>query len=227
MYCRVLLVEDDIRLASSVIQYMELQGIYCDHCLHGEQAQQLLAQNTYDVLVSDINMPKLSGFDLCASLRRRGLDIPTILVTSRSDLADKVTGFEMGADDYLVKPFELKELLMRIRALSKRKSGQSQLLTISPLGLVLDFSQHKVTRDGVEITLSKSSWQIMEALARAWPNPIKKEELEFLLWGDDVPDSDGLKVHIHNLRQRLDHPFSKPIVQTIRGFGFVLAYDHD
>lgn len=227
MSCRVLLIEDDIRLASSVVQYMELNGLYCDHCLDGEQAKYLLQKNTYDVLVSDVNMPRISGFDLCIQLRQTGVDVPLIMVSSRASLEDKVKGFEVGADDYLVKPFELKELLIRINALSKRKSGQSQVLTIAPLGLAIDFSQHKVTREGMDIPLSKTAWLLMVALGRAWPNPVRKEDLEFLLWGEDVPDSDGLKVHIHYLRQRLDQPFAKPIVQTVRGYGFVLALNHD
>jgi DNA-binding response OmpR family regulator len=227
MSCRVLLIEDDIRLASSVVQYMELQGLSCDHCVDGEQAKHLLLKNIYDVLVSDVNMPRLSGFDLCAYLRKTGVDVPLIMVTSRASLDDKVQGFEVGADDYLVKPFALKELLVRINALSKRKSGQSQSLTIPTLGIAIDFSQHKVTREGVDIPLSKTAWMLLTALGRAWPNPVRKEDLEFLLWGDDVPDSDGLKVHIHYLRQRLDQPFSQPIVQTVRGYGFVLALHHD
>lgn len=227
MSCRVLLIEDDIRLASSVVQYMELHGLYCDHCLDGEQAKHLVLKNIYDVLVSDVNMPRLSGFDFCAYLRKMGVDVPLIMVTSRTSLDDKVQGFEVGADDYLVKPFELKELLIRIKALSKRKSGQSQSLTIPTLGISIDFSQHKVTREGVDIPLSKTAWMLLAALGRAWPNPVRKEDLEFLLWGEDVPESDGLKVHIHYLRQRLDQPFSQPIVQTVRGYGFVLALNHD
>jgi len=223
MGCRILLIEDDTRLASSVVQYMELHGIYCDHCLDGEQARQLLIQGSYDVLVSDINMPRVTGFDLCAELRRIGIDIPLIMVSSRASLDDKSKGFEAGADDYLVKPFELKELLLRINALSKRKSGQSQILNIEPLGLMMDFSQHKVARNGHEVVLSKSAWLLLAALARAWPNPVSKTDLEFLLWGDSTPDSDGLKVHMHYLRQRLDQPFETPIVKTVRGFGFVLA----
>jgi DNA-binding response OmpR family regulator len=227
MRCRVLLIEDDFRLASSIVQYMELQGVNCDHCHNGEQARNLLTTNTYDVLVSDINMPRMSGFDLCLELRRMGIDSPVIMISSRTSLEDKVKGFEVGTDDYLVKPFELKELLIRVNALSKRKSGQSTSMVIEELELTINFSQHRVTRSGVEVVLSKSGWILMAALARAWPNPVKKEELEFLLWGDQVPNGDGLKVHIHHLRQRLAESCPMSILQSVRGYGFKLALSDD
>jgi DNA-binding response OmpR family regulator len=227
MSCRVLLIEDDFRLASSIVQYMELQGVNCDHCHNGEQARNLLTTNTYDVLISDINMPRMSGFDLCLELRRMGIDSPLIMISSRTSLEDKVKGFEVGTDDYLVKPFELKELLIRVNALSKRKSGQSTSMAIEELELNIDFSKHKVTHSGMDVVLSKSAWTLMAALVRAWPNPVKKEELEFLLWGDHLPHGDGLKVHIHHLRQRLAASSPKAIVQTVRGYGFTLALNND
>jgi DNA-binding response OmpR family regulator len=221
--CRALLIEDDLRLASSIVQYLELQDIVCDHCGDGHQALNLVARNTYDVLVSDINMPRMSGLDLCQQLRQSGCSSPIIMITSRADLEDKEQGFEAGADDYLVKPFALKELFLRVKALSRRRSNQTNIINIPSLELEIDCTQFKVKRCDTEVPLPKSSWALLAALARAWPEPVSKRDLEFALWGDEVPDSNALKVHIHHLRQRLDHPFEYPIVQAIRGLGFVLA----
>lgn len=225
--CRVLLVEDDIRLASAVVQYLELHNILCDHCTDGEQGIYLVNKNPYDVLITDITMPKISGLQFCEHMRSCGCTIPIIMVTSRVELSDKVLGFEAGTDDYLVKPFELKELLIRVIALSKRKSHQSNLLQIDELDLIIDFSQHKVTRNQQVVTLPNSAWTLLCSLARAWPNPVSKQDLEFALWGDDIPDANGLKVHIHHLRQRIDSPFARPIVHSVRGVGFVLALHDD
>ena len=227
MKCRALLIEDDIRLASAVVQYFELNAILCDHCCDGEKALNLIAQNSYDVLITDINMPHMSGVALCEQLRKIGCDTPVIMITSLSGLDDKVKGFDAGTDDYLVKPFALKELLIRVNALSKRKSNQTNKFTIADLGLEIDYSQHKLSRNNIDISLSKSSWALLIALIHAWPNPVSKKDLEFALWGDEIPDSDGLKVHIHHLRQRLDRPFAQPLLHAVRGVGFVLALHHD
>lgn len=221
--CRILLIEDDLRLASSIVQFLELQDIVCDHCSDGHQALMLVARNAYDVLVSDINMPRMSGLDLCQQLRQSGCSSPIIMITSRADLEDKELGFEAGADDYLVKPFALKELFLRVKALSRRRSNQANIIRIPDLQLEIDCSQFKVKRSDRELALPKSSWTLLATLARAWPEPVSKRDLEFALWGDEVPDSNALKVHIHHLRQRVDQPFDVPIVHAVRGVGFVLS----
>ena len=223
MACRVLLVEDDPRLATSVVQYLELQGMSCDHSLSAEHARQLLLQSAYDVLVSDVNLPRQSGFSLCEQLRRQGLDLPFLLLTSRSSLDDKEEGFAAGADDYLVKPFALRELSLRVQALSKRKSTQTSVIELVDLQLRVDVAERRVYREDRAIDLSNSCWQLLLALVRAYPHPVAHRDLEFLLWGDTPPDSDGLKVHMHHLRQRLDKPFARPLIHNRRGFGFVLS----
>lgn len=227
MTCRALLIEDDLRLASAIVQYFELNDILCDHSSDGKKAFNLIMQNSYDVLITDINMPQVTGVDLCAHLRKMGFDTPVIMITSLSNLEDKVKGFDAGTDDYLIKPFALKELLMRVTALSKRKSKQATSLKIEALGLEVNYALHTLKRNNIEISLPKSSWALLIALLQAWPNPVSKKDLEFALWGDEVPDSDGLKVHIHHLRQRLDRPFSQPIIHAVRGVGFILASHHD
>lgn len=222
MKCRALIIEDDLRLADAIVSYLELNNIICDHCSDGAQGIHLIQHNTYDVLVTDIHMPRMSGTEMCQTLRDAGNELPVIMITSLSDLSDKIEGFNAGTDDYLVKPFELKELLLRIQALSKRKSTQATLIDISELRLVINISLREVKREGKTIKLSKSSWALLELLARAWPNPVSKADMEHALWGDEPPDSNGLKVHIHHLRQRIDKPFNSSLVQAVHGFGFVL-----
>ncbi len=225
MKTRALLVEDDSRLVDSVVTYLDLKEIDCDYCTNGQQAINLIMENSYDVIISDVNMPKISGFELCKSLRDLAINTPLILVTSRAQLNDKVEGFDAGADDYLVKPFELKELEIRISALLKRKQGQSGIINIEQLELTVDTNQHQVIREGVVLDLSKSNWSLLLTLARAWPNPVSKQDLEHALWSDNPPDSNGLKVHIHNLRKRVDKPFTTQIVHSVPYFGFVLKKD--
>jgi len=223
MNIRVLLIEDDRNLASGIVKYLELHKIDCDSCYDGIQGINLLNENTYNVIVSDINMPRMTGYDFCRQARSLGIDLPIMMLTSRDDINDKVEGFECGADDYLVKPFDQKELLLRINALSQRKSYQSQYLNISELGINIDLHKREARRDDVLLELSRSGWTLLLSLARAWPNPVPKRDLEYALWGDIPPESNGLKVHIHNLRKRIDKPFPYPIVKVVQGFGFVLA----
>jgi DNA-binding response OmpR family regulator len=219
----MLLVEDDMRLASAVLQYLELHDIICDHCPDGNPALALVEKNTYDVIVSDVNMGRMPGFEFCRTLRSLAKDTPFILVTSRTSLDDKIEGFSSGADDYLTKPFELKELHMRIQALVTRARGLLSIIQIEELGLTVNTAIRTVTRNNKVVTLSKSNWQLLLSLANAWPNPVSKQDLEFAIWGEDPPDSNGLKAHIHLLRQRLDKPFDIPFIHAVANFGYVLV----
>lgn len=219
---RVLLIEDDPGLASGVVRYLELNDVVCDHCFDGVQGLRHLDDNVYDVVVTDINMPRMNGFEMCRLLRSTGSDIPILMLTSRDHIDDKTEGFESGADDYLIKPFEQKELLLRISVLANRKSTQSKSLVIEELGIEMDLLKREVMREGQGIELPKSNWIILEKLARAWPNPVSKSDLEYALWGDSPPDSNGLKVQVHHLRKRFDKPFSSPLIHAVSGFGFVL-----
>ena len=217
---KILLVEDDIDLAQTVLQYLELEDMICDHATNGVAGENLIAANPYDVLLLDINMPRMSGLTLCQKIRQQGNDTPVLMLTARDQLADKLEGFEAGSDDYLVKPFELQELVVRIQALSRRRSGQVQKLQCADLEMNL--SQRTATRAGQALKLSPTSWQLLECLLRASPSPVSREALMAAVWGDDQPDSNALKVHIFNLRKAIDSGFDKPLVHTVSGFGFAL-----
>jgi len=214
----VLLVEDDFDLAETVIDYLSIESISCDYASNGMAGLTLLKDKSYDVLLLDINLPRLDGLTLCQGLRSTGNDTPVLMLTARDQLDDKVAGFESGTDDYLVKPFELRELVVRIHALARRRSGQVQLLRYADLEMNL--KEYTVTRARQKIKLSPTAWQILETLLRAAPETVAKQKLIDAVWGDDPPDSNSLKVHLHHLRKAVDDGFDRPLIHTIPGRGF-------
>lgn len=216
----VVLVEDDFDLAETVIDYLELEDIHCDYASNGIAGLQLISQNSYDVILLDLNMPGLDGLSLCQQVRTAGDATPILMLTARDQLNDKLEGFAAGTDDYLVKPFELQELVVRIRALAKRRSGQTLLLKYHDLEMNL--TEHSVVRGGQELKLSPIGWQILETLLRAAPEAVPRQKLITSVWGDDTPDSDSLKVHLFHLRKAMDAPFSTALLQTIPGHGFAI-----
>jgi len=215
-----LLIEDDYDLANTVVDFLSLEDINCDHAANGVSGLNLLAENRYDIVLLDLNLPRLDGLAVCESLRQQGTDIPVLMLTARDQLKDKVAGFNAGTDDYLVKPFELEELVVRIRALSRRRSGQATLLQCADL--VMNLTEKSVSRAGQDIKLSPTGWQLLETLLRASPNPVSRSQLEQVIWGDELPDSNNLKVHIFHLRKNIDSPFETPLIHTISGHGFAL-----
>ena len=215
-----LLVEDDLDLAATVVQYLELEGILCDHASNGVAGLQLMRENHFDVLLLDLNLPKLDGLRVCQQLREEGNDTPVLMLTARDQLDDKVQGFDVGTDDYLVKPFELEELIVRVHALSRRRSGQARILRCGDLSMDLD--SKTATRAGQALKLSPTGWRLLEALLRASPQVVSRKQLEQILWGDEPPDSNSLKVHLFNLRKVLDNNFETPLLHTLPGQGFSL-----
>lgn len=216
----VLLVEDDLDLAETVEQYLELENIRCDYASNGMAGLQLAKENRYNVLLLDINLPRLDGLNLCQQLRAAGDDTPILMLTARDHLDDKLAGFQAGTDDYLVKPFELQELVVRLQALAGRRSGQVQKLSCGDLEM--DFSAKTVMRSGVPVKVSPIGWKLLEALLRASPAVVTRQALEEAVWGDEIPDSDSLKVHLFHLRKAIDAPFPTPLLQTVAGHGFAL-----
>lgn len=216
----VLLVEDDFDLAATVVQYLEMEAIQCDHAANGEAGLALALRNRFDVILLDINMPRLNGLQVCEALREKGVEVPVLMLTARDTLEDKVAGFRAGTDDYLVKPFALEELVVRINALARRRSGQVKRLRRGDLEL--DLSAKTAHRQGRMLQLTPIGWLILEALTRASPNVVSRQQLEHAVWQDDPPDSNALKVHLHKLRQQVDKPFAEALIHTVPNHGFVL-----
>ncbi len=216
----MLLVEDDFDLAETVIDYLAIESISCDYASNGVAGLNLLNDKSYDVVLLDLNLPRLDGLTLCQKLRSGGNDTPVLMLTARDQLDDKVAGFEAGTDDYLVKPFELRDLVVRIHALARRRSGQVQLLRCADLEMNL--KEDDVIRAGRKINLSPIARQILEALLRVSPETVTKQKLIDTVWGDDPPDSNSLKVHMHHLRKAVDDGFDPPLIHTIPGRGFAI-----
>ncbi len=216
----VLLVEDDIDLAITIVDYLKLKGISCDHYSNGSAALQAVQHNSYQCVILDWQLPRLSGIEFCKSIREQGKDVPVLMLTARDTLEDKLTGFDSGVDDYLVKPFALAELLARITTLSKRRSGQATRLKVADLEL--DCQLKQVSRGDKRLKLSPIGFQLLEILLRASPDAVSRLDIMQTIWGEETPDSDSLKVLMHRVRKQVDGDKNIPLIHTIPGFGFVL-----
>ncbi|WP_375753766.1 response regulator transcription factor [Vibrio sp. HN007] len=214
----VLLVEDDKELASSVADYLKFENIRCDHAYNGHSGYNLAKDNHYDVILLDLMLPKIDGLTVCEKLRQSGADMPILMLTAKDTLEDKEAGFNAGTDDYLVKPFAMKELAMRVKALAKRRSSQSKKLTVADL--VLDLERKSVTRGGNAVTLTRINLQLLELLMRSSPGVVSRMEIEEKLWPDETPESNNLKVQLYQLRQKIDKPFPNKLIETVVGQGF-------
>lgn len=220
MSINVLLVEDDIDLASTVVDYLEIEGISCDHAANGIQGLSLIEAHDYQVILLDLNLPKLDGISVCQKVRENSNDTPILMLTARYSLGDKVAGFDAGTDDYLVKPFEIEELLVRIIALSKRRSGQVSTLNVG--GLTLQLKVYTATYADEPVKLTPITFKLLEKLMREANKPVSRAALMQAVWGDEQPDSNSLKVHIHHLRKQLEKVDANLTIETETGFGFVL-----
>ena len=220
---RILIIEDNPDIAANVGDYLEIQGHIVDFASDGIMGLQLAVEHTFDAIILDINMPRMNGFEVCRQLRGEyQLDTPVLMLTARDSLADKTTGFELGAWDYLVKPFELKELVMRLNALKLRQApNRGRILSVGDLSLNLD--KWQAVRQGKVLNLHRASLRILEMLVRASPNAVARQDIEFFLWGDNPPNSDPLRSHMYELRRELDKPFKFKMLKTMRGIGFALA----
>jgi len=220
MELNALLIEDNLDLANTLIDFLALESITCDHAFNGRIGEDLALNNQYDVLLLDINLPGKNGLNVCQQLRQCGNDTPILMLTARDSLTDKLKGFEAGSDDYLVKPFELLELVARIRVLAKRRSGQIQHLQIADLQM--DLQQRIASRNGQPLKLSPIGWKILELLMRSSPDAVSKHQLERSIWGEDTPASNSLKVHLHHLRKEVDGNHNEQLIHTISGYGLAL-----
>lgn len=222
MSITTLLIEDDMALAVSVAEFLGYHNIQVEQAWNGRAGLNLAHDNHYDVILLDLMLPRMDGLTVCDQLRQAGIDTPVLMLTARDTLADKEAGFAVGTDDYLVKPFAMKELVLRIQALARRRSSQSRRLQVGELIMELDTCL--VSRAGQPVHLPPNCWALLEALMRASPSVVSRDELMHRLWPDDIPDSDSFKVHLYRLRQRVDKPFNTPMIYTLPGKGiFVKA----
>jgi DNA-binding response OmpR family regulator len=221
---RVLLVEDHRALAETVLDFLQTVGFETDFAADGLSGLHLASRERYDAIILDVMLPGLSGFELCARLRQeKALTTPIIMLTARDQLQDKLEGFQHGADDYLVKPFDLPELVARLVALLRRSRGELAADILQVDDLVFHTGTLDVQRAGQPIHLSPTCLRILKILMRESPNVVTREALEQELWGDLPPDSDALRSHLYKIRRAVDKPFRRPLLHTLAGQGFKLA----
>jgi DNA-binding response OmpR family regulator len=219
----ILIVEDNQDIAASIYDYLETLGYTIDAARDGLTGLHLALTKDYDVIILDLGLPGIDGTELCRRLRQDAKrTIPVIMLTARDSLENKLEGFKSGADDYLIKPFALKELAARVKVLSERirRIPPSQL----QIGdLTLNMETHDVYRAGKHINLNPTLFRLLTFLMQNPHRVIKREELEYAVWQDNPPDSDALRTHLSNLRQAVDKPFDQSLIRTIRGFGYKLT----
>jgi DNA-binding response OmpR family regulator len=222
---RVLIIEDNRDLASNMFDFLETKGHVVDAAGDGITGMHLALVNEYDAIVLDLMLPGMDGVTLCRKLREEGgKDTPVLMITARDSLEDKIAGLEAGADDYLVKPAELREVELRLRVLFRRGGDHTQKqkkLTVEDL--TLDPFTCSVRRGTKAIELPPIPYRILEILMSRSPQVVNREDIEHIVWGEGRPDSDSLRAHVHLLRELIDKPFEKKLLRTMRGFGYQLV----
>lgn len=223
----MLIVEDQQSIAQNIADYMEHKGHVLDFASQGDQGLTLALTNHYDLVILDLNLPVMDGLEVCKQLRiQANHHVPIIMLTARDSIDDKVSGFTIGADDYLTKPFSLEELEVRCLALSRRHLLQtSHTLTFDEL--LIDRKKQAVTRAGNHLDLHTMGYRILCILAEAYPQVVSRSKLAQKLWGDEPTESDALRSHIYQLRNSLDKPYKYPMIKTVHGVGFVLEVKND
>jgi len=216
---RVLLAEDDPMIGASVRQGLGQDGFTVDWVADGRGAELALAEGVHDALLLDLGLPKRAGLEVLAAMRRRGDARPVLILTARDALADRVAGLDAGADDYMVKPFELDELAARLRALLRRSTGRAAPV-LRHGDIELDPAAHEVRRGGEPVSLSGREFALLEALLARPGAILSRAQLEEKLYGwEDAVESNAVEVHLHALRRKLGADF----IRNVRGVGWMLS----
>jgi DNA-binding response OmpR family regulator len=222
---RVLIIEDNRDLASNMFDFLETKGHVVDAAGDGISGMHLALVNQYDAIVLDLTLPGMDGITLCRKLREEGGKYtPVLMITARDSLDDKIAGLEAGADDYLVKPTELREIELRLRVLLRRSGVHAQKqkkMVIEDLSL--DPATCSVRRGDKAIELPPIPYKILETLMARSPQVVNRDDIEHIVWGEGRPDSDSLRAHVHLLRELIDKPFKRKLLRTMRGFGYQLV----
>ena len=220
----ILLVEDERRLATAVKRVLEEEGHVVDHADDGGDAFAQAKSEDYDVIVLDVMLPTMNGYDIARRLRAAGDATPILMLTARDSIQDRVQGLDAGADDYLVKPFALAELLARIRAIGRRQQmapANGNVLVLA--GLELDLRSREATRDGRRIELTTKEFALLEALMRHPGQVLSRSQLLELVWNYDVlTESNVVDTYIHYLRAKVDRDSETKLIRTVRGAGYAI-----
>jgi two-component system, OmpR family, response regulator len=222
---RVLIVEDDVRMATAIRRGLRAEGVVADVAKRGEDALWMAGSTNFDAVILDLMLPGIDGFETCRRLRADGVWAPIIMLTARDAIEDRVKGLDRGADDYLVKPFSLAELLARLRALARRgQVGRPAALEVGDLRM--DPATQQVWRDDQEIPLSHKEFVVLEAFMRRPGEVLSRFELLERAWDYDYENrSNVVEVYVRYLREKVDRPFGRKSIETVRGAGYRLRKD--
>jgi DNA-binding response OmpR family regulator len=224
---RLLLVEDDTRIARFVAKGLREQSYAVDVAASGEEALYQAAINTYDLLILDVMIPSPDGFAVCRELRKSGQRMPILMLTARDAVEDRITGLDHGADDYLTKPFEFRELLARLRALLRR-TGRLQPAKLAVADLVIDTVGQNVSRGGRMISMTAKEYGLVEFLARNAGRVVGRAEIAEHVWDEEFdPFSNLIEVYVNRVRRKIDTDSEHPLLHTRRGAGYVLSAGDD
>ena len=215
---RLLLVEDDTMIGETVLDVLRAEHFAVDWVKDGEMADTALKSERYDLVLLDLGLPKRDGIEVLKALRARGEAVPVLIVTARDAVSERVAGLNAGADDYVLKPYDLDELIARIRALIRRSAGRAET-AVTYQNLRLDPVTHEASRDGQSVTLSGREWAVLETLMSRPGVVFSRAQLEEKLysWKDDI-SSNAVEVYIHGLRKKL----GSEIIQNVRGLGYLM-----
>ena len=219
---KILIIEDEQRLARLLKQGLEEQGFVVDLAYDGSDGQFQAEQYLYDAILLDLMLPEVDGLAILKGLREKGNDVPVLIITARGDVEDRIKGLNFGADDYLAKPFNLEELIARLRALIRRSRGKSSpLVTVGDL--VIDSNARTVARAGTVILLSAREYDLLHYLALSAGKVVSRTELiDHIFTSDYEWDSNVIEVHISHLRTKIDKGYSPALIHTVRGVGYIL-----
>ncbi len=223
---RILLAEDDTTMNHNIREAFESEGFSMETAYDGSIAEKFLRKETFDCVILDVNLPLKNGYEICRSFRQVNSSTPVIMLTAFDELEDKVQGYDSGADDYLTKPFYMKELLLRVRSLinrSQASGGQEQKETVSILDIVINQKNKTVKRGDMEIILTPREYQILLKLVLAHGAMVSKKELIREIWGTSFDaNTNTIEVYINFLRKKIDKPFGSNLIRTKIGYGYYL-----
>jgi len=223
-------VEDEKKINDVIVKTLKKEKYGVDSCFDGEEALDYIFSVEYDIILLDIMLPKKDGFEVLKSMRKKGIKTPVLFLTARDQIEDRVRGLDLGADDYLVKPFAFEELLARIRVVLRKNSGSGEdsgnVLKIA--NLTVDCNKHEVFRDDVSIKLSAKEFSILEYMMRNKGRVVSKEKIEEHVWDFDYEGGSNIvEVYIKFLRKKVDNDFSPKLIHTIRRVGYILKGENE
>lgn len=221
---KIFIVEDDTIICQNLVFFLSKEGFDVKYTLSSVNASKILEDEFFDIIILDINMPKITGFDICREFRKFNQVTPILMLTAYDEIEDKIKGFDLGADDYLTKPFFMEELLLRIKSLLKRSKKLHNIDEIVKIkDLTINMATKLVVRSGFEINLTPREFNLLLMLVRSKGKIVTKKELNRAIWGGSLNENNNtIEVYINFLRKKIDKPFSTQLIKTKIGFGYFL-----